>query len=92
MINLLAVTLIVVWAFWCLLSPRVSDGFIGKILYLLLGLAALGVLSNPNRETETVLNCTFAALGVRHAWMKLVFPKIKCAVMDRINACTKEVK
>lgn len=92
MINQLAVLMIVFWAFWCLLSPKVSDGLVGKVLYLLLGLAALGVLSNPDRNSETILNCTFAALGVRHVWMKLFFPKIRCAVIGHIHECTKGVK
>lgn len=87
-LNVVAVAVIVLWAFWCLLSPRVSDGVVGKVLYMLLVLAALGVLSHPGERAETILNCTFAAIGVRHFWMKTVFPHIRGAVVKRIRCVT----
>lgn len=54
-INSIAVTVIVLWAFWCWLSPDIHDGLIGKVLCLLLMLAALGVLSNPGQDAEVLL-------------------------------------
>ncbi|BAO20664.1 hypothetical protein [Pseudomonas phage PPpW-3] len=85
MVNLIAVGVIVLWAFWCILCRRVSDGIVGKVLYLLLMLAALGVLSNPGQQSETLLNVTFAAIGIRHAWMKTVFPRARAYVVNRIR-------
>jgi hypothetical protein len=87
-LNVLAVTVIVLWAFWCLLSPRVSDGIVGKVLYMLLVLAALGVLSHPGERAETILNCTFAAIGIRHFWMKTVFCHLRATVLKRIRCAT----
>lgn len=87
-LNVLAVSLIVIWAFWCLLSRRVSDGVIGKVLYMMLVLAALGVLSHPGARAETILNCTFAAIGIRHFWMKTVWLHIRSAVVKRIRCAT----
>lgn len=84
-VNVVAVWVIVLWAFWCILYRRVSDGIVGKVLYLLLMLAAFGVLSNPGQGSETALNCTVAAIGVRHVWMKTVFPHIKAAVIRRLR-------
>lgn len=87
-VNLLAVSVIVLWAFWCLVSRRVSDGILGKVLYLMLVLAALGVLSRPGMSAQTVLNCTVAAIGVRHFWMKTFWPRIRSAVITRIRCAT----
>lgn len=75
-LNALAVAVIAVWAFWCMLSKNVKDGIIGKVLYLMLMLAALGVLSSPGPSSNLLLNTTFAALAIRHAWMKKVFPRL----------------
>lgn len=84
-LNMFAVSLIVPWAFWCLLSRRVSDGVVGKVLYLLLCLAALGVLSNQDQQSQTLLNCTVAAIGIRHFWMKTFWQRIRSAVITRIR-------
>lgn len=87
-INLIAVSVIALHGFWCLLSRRVSDGCVGKVLYLLLILAALGVISNPGQHSEVALNCTVAAIGVRHFWMKTIFPHIRAYVVNRIRCAT----
>lgn len=84
-VNVVAVWVIVLWAFWCILYRRVSDGIVGKVIYLLLILAALQVLHSPDQASETALNCTVAAMGVRHFWMKTVFPHIKAAVIRRLR-------
>lgn len=82
-LNVVAVSVIVAWAFWCILVRRVSDGIVGKVLYMLLMLAALGVLSSPGQNSETMLNCTVAVIGVRHFWMKTVWLHIRAAVSKR---------
>lgn len=83
-VNEVAVSIIVLWAFWCLLSRRVSDGIVGKVLYLLLMLAALGILSNPGQSTETSLNVALAAIGIRHFWMKTYWPTARKYLMQKI--------
>lgn len=87
-VNVVAVAVIVLWAFWCILVRRVSDGVLGKILYMLLMLAALGVLSNPGLQSEAWLNVTFAAIGVRHFFMKTFWPRIREATIRRIRCAT----
>lgn len=87
-LNLIVVAVIVIHGFWCLLSKRVSDGVVGKVLYLLLILAALGVLSNPGQGAETALNATFALIGVRHFWMKTFWPRIRSNLVNRIRCAT----
>lgn len=87
--NEIAVSIIVLWAFWCLLSPRVSDGIIGKVLYLLLLLSAIGILSGPGQESETKLNMAIAAIGVRHFWMKTAWPHVRDYLANKLfcNTC-----
>lgn len=84
-----AVVLITLHAIWCLISRRVSDGIVGKFLYLFLVLAALGELSRPNSQVaDAVLFCSFAAIGVRHWWMKTIWPHIKAYTVNRIRCAT----
>lgn len=84
-----AVVVIAIHALWCLLSHRVSDGIIGKFLYLFLVLAALGELSRPNSQVaDAVLYCTFAAVGVRHWWMKTIWPHVRMYMVNRIRCAT----
>lgn len=88
-IGMLAVCVIGIHAFWCLLSRRVSDGIVGKVLYLFLVLAVLGELSRPNSQVaDAVLYCTIAAIGVRHWWMKTFWPRIRTALTNRIRCAT----
>ena len=72
-ISLMAVGLIVIHAIWCLLCPRVSDGVIGKVLYLLLSLAAFGYVSHPSPADQMLLNVSFAGIAIRHWWMKTYY-------------------
>lgn len=87
-LNMIVVAVIVLHGFWCLLSKRVSDGIVGKVLYLLLILAAMGVMSKPGQGAETVLNATFALIGVRHFWMKTFWPRIRTNLVNRIRCAT----
>lgn len=84
-INSVAVAVMVLWAFWCCLSPGVNDGLIGKVLCLLLMLAALGVLSNPGPEAEVLLNISVASLAVRHMWMKTHYPRVRNFVLSYLK-------
>lgn len=76
-LSVAAVGGIVVHAVWCLLCRRVSDGIIGKLLYLLLSLAAFSYLSHPSHNSQMLLNVSFFAIGVRHWWMKSMWKHVK---------------
>lgn len=84
-ISLIAVGVLVVHAVWCLKSRRVSDGVFGKLLYLLLSLAAFAYVSRPGPQAQALLNVTYAALAVRHFWMKTYWPRVKAHIMRRIH-------
>lgn len=80
-VGLVAVGILVVHAMWCLLSPRVSDGIVGKILYLLVCLAAFGYISRPSPVSQMLLNVSFACIALRHWWMKTYWAKVKRSVL-----------
>lgn len=85
-VSLVAVGLIVIHAIWCLLSPRVSDGVLGKFLYLMLSLAAFAFLSRPSPFSQMVLNVSFAAIAIRHWWMKTYWAGVKKRIMHCIHS------
>lgn len=88
-IGTFAVVIIAIHSFWCLISRRVSDGILGKILYLFLVLAALGELSRPGSQVaDAALYCTVAAVGVRHWWMKTIWPHARLYMINRIRCAT----
>lgn len=88
-INMAIVAVIGLHSVWCLLSRRVSDGVVGKVLYLLLALAVLGVLSNPGSMVEQMtLNASMAAIAVRHWFMKTFWPRIRRKMLNRIRCAT----
>ena len=85
-VSLIAVGLIVVHAIWCLLSPRVSDGVLGKLLYLLLSLAAFAFISRPSAFSQMMLNLSFAGIAVRHWWMKTYWARVKRRIMRCVHS------
>lgn len=80
LVSLIAVALIVIHAIWCLLCPRVSDGVLGKFLYLLLSLAAFAFISAPSPFSQMLLNISFASIAARHWWMKTYWSNVKKAI------------
>lgn len=84
-ISLIAVGLIVIHAIWCLLCPRVSDGVLGKVLYLLLSLAAFAFISRPSPFAQMLLNVSFASIAIRHWWMKTYWAQVKRSIMRYLH-------
>lgn len=84
-VSLIAVGLIVIHAIWCLLCPRVSDGVLGKFLYLTLSLAAFAFISKPSPFSQMLLNVSFASIAVRHWWMKTYWANVKREVNRYIH-------
>lgn len=84
-VSLIAVGLIVIHAIWCLLCPRVSDGVLGKFLYLMLSLAAFAFISKPSPFSQMLLNVSFASIAIRHWWMKTYWADVKREVNRYIH-------
>lgn len=85
-LSVIAVGGIVVHSFWCLTCQRVSDGIIGKLLYLLLSLAAFSYLSHPSMFSQMLLNVSFASIAVRHWWMKTYWAQVKRSIMRYVHS------
>lgn len=85
MVSLIAVGSIIVHAIWCLLSSRVSDGVLGKLLYLTLSLAAFAFISNPSPFSQMLLNIGFASIAIRHWWMKTYWANVKRRIMRYVH-------
>lgn len=90
-LNMGACGVIFVWATWCALSRRVRDGVLGKVMFAVAALAALAVILGPQggyhgpRTAEVTLNVAMALLGVRHAAIRYLWPRVVRAV--RCAAC-----
>jgi hypothetical protein len=84
-ISLIAVGILIVHAVWCLLCKRVSDGVLGKVLYLLVTLAAFAYISRPSPFAQMLLNVSFASIAVRHWWMKTYWSNVKRRIMAYVN-------
>jgi hypothetical protein len=44
-INAIAAGLIAIWATWCVLSGKVRDGVIGKVLYAIIAISGYAILA-----------------------------------------------
>ena len=82
MINYIASCIIFFWATWCVLSPSVNDGVIGKIIYAAIAFSALSIATAPLPEISTtagkvtMLHLSIAALALRHIFLKLAWPHV----------------
>jgi hypothetical protein len=79
-VNTVACSIICAWATWCIFSPEVRDGVFGKALFATIAIAALSVVLGPGygydkpQTPGVTLHVCIAALGVRHAVMKHLWP------------------
>lgn len=83
-VNLVALCVICGWSTWCVLSPFVKDGIIGKLIFSTLSISSLAVLLGGDNLAYALLNSSIAAVGVRHVFMrhawKHVVKYFRCAV------------
>lgn len=80
MIEFYSSLVIFLWATWCVLSPSVNDGVVGKLIYAAIAFSALSICTAPIPEFHTsfgrivALHSAIAALAARHIFMKLCWP------------------
>lgn len=83
-INMLALCVICAWSTWCVLSPSVRDGIIGKVMFSSLSISSVSVVLGGDSLAYTMMNASIAAIGVRHVFMrhawKHVVKYFRCAV------------
>lgn len=100
LINTIACGLIAFWATWCVLSGKVRDGIIGKLIYSAIAISGFVVMSRHQSllfgESTAVLtlHVTLALAGVRHIFMVTWWQRVKvwlCHTL-RCEHCLKDCR
>lgn len=92
-----AAAVIFIWAWFCVFNHRVNDGILGKILFGLLGMAALAVYLSDHvgvwdsTRATIIMNIFVALVGVRHMWMKCLWHHIE-TLCSRWELCERVKK
>lgn len=85
------IALISAWAFWAMLSNRVRDGLIGKVIYAAVMIAGFAIVTRAESIyiTPTVAGVTFhaalACAGMRHIFMVMCWAQVKAWICRHLN-------
>lgn len=81
--STLFVSIIAIWAMWCVLSHKVRDGIVGKIIYAAIAVSGFAiatrgetVLFSPSAAGVT-FHGALALAGLRHWFMANHWPRVK---------------
>ena len=91
-INAYSAGVIALWATWCILSGKVRDGVVGKIIYAVIALSGYAILARNERMffyptiAGTTLYVSLALAGARHWFMVMYWPQTK-AWLCRMLKC-----
>jgi len=93
LINSIACGLIAFWASWCVLSGRVRDGVIGKLIYSAIAISGFVVMSREQNifmmgatTAGITLHVSLALAGLRHIFMVIWWQRVK-AWLCRTMSC-----
>lgn len=90
-INALAAGVIALWASWAVLSGKVRDGVIGKILYSIIALSGYAILARSDRMFFTpntagvTMHVALALAGLRHIFVVTYWPRVKRWICQRLD-------
>lgn len=92
------VAMIAAWATWCVLSRKVNDGVLGKVIYAVIALAGYAIVVRAETVffSPTVagvtLHAALAMAGVRHYVMANHWSSIKSVICRylRCESCLNE--
>jgi hypothetical protein len=82
-LNAFAGGFIALWASWCVLSGRVRDGVLGKILYATIAISGYAILARSDRffftpnSAGVTMHVALALAGLRHMFMVTYWPAVK---------------
>ncbi|MHC3822911.1 hypothetical protein [Pseudomonas sp. G3-19] len=92
LINSIACGLIALWATWCVLSGRVRDGILGKLIYSAIAISGFVVMSrNQNifiigpTTAGITLHVSLALAGMRHIFMVIWWRRVKACLCRTLN-------
>ncbi|MGY3285058.1 hypothetical protein ACVW05_002660 [Pseudomonas fulva] len=93
-VNALAAGVIALWASWAVLSGKVRDGVIGKILYSIIALSGYAILARSDRMFFTpntagvTMHVALALAGLRHMFVVTYWPRVKRWICQRLDCDT----
>lgn len=91
LINSIACGLIALWATWCVLSGKVKDGILGKLIYSAIAISGYVVMTrNQNiffgpTTAGLTLHVSLALAGVRHVFMVTWWLRVKAWLCRTLN-------
>ena len=91
LINSIASGLIALWAFWCVVSGKVRDGILGKLIYSVIAISGFVVMArNQNiflapTTAGTTLLVFLALAGLRHIFMVTYWQRVKVWLCRTLN-------
>jgi hypothetical protein len=83
LINSIACGLIALWATWCVLSGKVRDGIIDKIIYLAIAISGFVVMMRNQTlfigatNVGLTFHVSLCLAGLRHMFMVTYWPAVK---------------
>jgi hypothetical protein len=92
LLSTISIGTIAIWAAWCVLSNRVRDGIVGKIIYAAIALSGFAIATRGETVfiTPSAAGVTFhgalALAGLRHWFVANHWPRVK-ALLCRYLHC-----
>lgn len=91
LINSIACGLIALWATWCVLSGKVKDGILGKLIYSTIAISGFVVMARNQTlffgptNAGLTLHVSLALAGVRHIFMVTWWLTVKAWLCRTLN-------
>lgn len=91
LINSIACGLIALWATWCVLSGKVRDGILGKLIYSTIAISGYVVMARNQTlffaptNAGLTLHVSLALAGVRHVFMVTWWLTVKAWLCRTLN-------
>lgn len=90
-INAGSAGMIAIWATWCVLSGKVRDGVIGKLIYAVIALSGYALLARTDRGfftpsmAGTTLYVSLALAGARHIFIVMYWQRVKAWICRTLS-------
>ena len=91
LINSIACGLIALWAAWCVLSGKVRDGILGKLVYSAIAISGFVVMARSQNiffgptTAGLTLHVSLALAGLRHIFMVTYWQRVKALLCRTLN-------
>jgi hypothetical protein len=91
LINSIACGLIALWATWCVLSGKVRDGILGKLIYSAIAISGFVVMTRSQNiffgptTAGLTLHVSLAMAGLRHIFMVTWWLTVKAWLCRTLN-------